>query len=157
VGAAGQRLGGSYALSVAVSLKKRARCLPIVYSVCKPLGWNARDVLRGAFREGDPDDTGDVRCVEWVLDTLYAGGPCGGSEPLTEDVFATVAGAGSVQLLQTLRDRGCPMAARAWVGMAVAGCVAGLRWLALERSPRPVRALQWGSTRCRDPMPACQL
>jgi hypothetical protein len=89
--------------------------------------WELLEVCRESARGG--------RSAEWLLGELF--GPGGGRTPLSEGVFATVAGFGSIALLAGLRERGSPWGGAAWGFAAASGCVALLEWLH-SQGPLPV-------------------
>ncbi len=102
--------GSAHQQQLLVCRSTRWRCLPTV-------GWRYRPTPEGAAKaparacaeiecsDGFRIVSGGVRCAQWLLDTLYTGGPGGGTLPLIADVFHNVAQTGSVALLRTLRAR----------------------------------------------------
>jgi hypothetical protein len=84
---------------------------------------------------GDPGLSQAETAVWLVEHTTGEGVPLARRHPLTEQVFAAAACFGSLQLLQLLRGRGCPMGEGPWTLAACGGCEAVLEWLAEVKCP----------------------
>ncbi len=121
----------------------RHRCMQLLHEQghFAPAKCSLEELLLGSV-EGMPRDGHDacVTTATWLVATLTdADLPRRLRHPLTAGVFAAAARFGSVELLQQLAARGCPMGVTAWEGAARGGCVAALECLHDAGCPKPVR------------------
>jgi hypothetical protein len=88
-----------------------------------------------------------VPTIVWLVHHLTGEGvPEAQRHPLTAEVFAAAAQVGSLQLLQLLREAGCPWDESVWEGAAQGGCAALLEWLHAACCPKPVSWTFMGRT-----------
>ncbi|GLC75306.1 hypothetical protein PLESTF_001620400 [Pleodorina starrii] len=85
------------------------------------------DTLKRALR------TGNLAVVRWVAERLGQQGP--GQWLLSADLFCAGASSGSREVLEWLRERGCPWGADTFAAAAAAGSEEQLEWLAERGCP----------------------